>query len=86
MHALRNFARGVKCGDTSCEELTGIPLPAFHQHIRSMLAVPGVPFTLRFYTPLKRFDLTDPVQVKKAMCYTNVYAVTRGSVALRAIR
>lgn len=82
MHALRNFARGVVCAGTSCEELTGLPLPAFHQHIRSMLAVPGMPFTLRFYRPLKRFDLSDPEQVKKAMHYTNVYATARGSVSI----
>jgi hypothetical protein len=44
-----------------------------------MLAVPGMPFTLRFYRPLKRFDLSDPEQVKKAMHYKNVYATARGS-------
>lgn len=79
MHALRNFARGVKCGDTSCEELTGLSLPAFYQHIRSTLAVPDMPFTLRFYKPLKRFNLNDLEQVKKAMHYKNVYATARGS-------
>ena len=82
MHALRNFARGVKCGDTSCEELTGLPRLEFHRHIRSMLAVPGMPFTLRFYRPLKRFNLNDPDQVKKAMHYKNVYATARGSVSI----
>jgi len=28
---------------------------------------------------LKRFDLSDPEQVKKAMDYKNVYATARGS-------
>jgi len=82
MHALRNFARGVVCTGTSCEELTGLSISAFHQHIRSTLAVPSVSFTLRFYKPLKRFNLNDPEQVKKAMHYTNVYATARGSVSI----
>ena len=82
MHALRKFATGMPCGDTSCEEMTGLPLSVFRQHICSTLAVPSLPFTLRFYTPLKRFDMSDTEQMKKAMHYTNVYATARGSASL----
>lgn len=84
MHALRKFAHGLKCGRTSCNELTGLPLAAFYQHICSTLAVPSLPFTLCFYTPLTRYDLDDTQQLRTAMHYTNVYAVTKASVALRA--